>query len=477
MILLLHVLLQAALIVRALLRPNREPASRIAWVLVLLAVPVIGLIGYVLLGETSLGRRRTARYHEVQDSLPDPARISGYAAAVAIVDTPERRQPLFRVGQSISGYAAIGGNRAELMADSDAAISAMIADIDTATDHVHLLFYIWLPDRNGHRMAEALMRAAARGVTCRAMVDDLGSKALVKSDLWAAMGAAGVRLQRALKIGNPILKVVTLGRRIDLRNHRKILVVDNRVTYCGSQNCADPEFLPKARFGPWVDAVMRFTGPVVRQNQLLFASDWMIEVDEDLAPLLEAPVAGEAGGFTAQVIATGPINRPSAAPEMFTSLFYSARSELIVTTPYYVPVDSIQSGLRAAANRGVETTLVLPARNDDFAVAAASRSYYADLLAAGVRLYEFRPGLLHTKSVTVDGEVTLIGSSNIDCRSFALNFENNILLHDAATTAAMRARQVDYIAQSRRVTAEEVAGWTRRRRLWNNTLAIVGPVL
>jgi cardiolipin synthase len=254
-------------------------------------------------------------------------------------------------------------------------------------------------------------------------------------------------------------------------------VVDNRVTYCGSQNCADPEFLPKARFGPWVDAVMRFTGPVVRQNQLLFASDWMIEVDEDLAPLLEAPVAGEAGGFTAQVIATGPINRPSAAPEMFTSLFYSARSELIVTTPYYVPVDSIQSGLRAAANRGVETTLVLPARNDDFAVAAASRSYYADLLAAGVRLYEFRPGLLHTKSVTVDGEVTLIGSSNIDCRSFALNFENNILLHDAATTAAMRARQVDYIAQSRRVTAEEVAGWTRRRRLWNNTLAIVGPVL
>jgi cardiolipin synthase len=481
MIVLLHLLVQAALIVRALLRPDREPASRIAWVVVILAVPVIGIVAYLLLGERRLGRRREARRASARARLPDPARIAGYPAAVAAADTPERRQPLFVVGQSISGFAAVGGNHAELLADSDAAIAAMVADIDAARDHVHLIFYIWLPDGNGRRMGEALIRAAGRGVICRAMVDDLGSRALVTSGLWAAMGAAGVRLSRALVVGNPLLRVLTMTGRIDLRNHRKILVIDNRVTYCGSQNCADPAFLPKAKYGPWVDAVMRITGPVVRQNQLLFALDWMSENDDDLEALLLAPLppaeAGPGPGFTAQVIATGPMIRPSAAPEMFTSLFYSARAELIVTTPYYVPVDSIQSGLRAAANRGVATTLVLPARNDDFAVGAAARSYYRDLLAAGVAIHEFRPGLLHAKSVTVDGEVTLIGSANMDCRSFALNFENNILLHDPGVTAAMRRRQHDYIAESRRVTAAEVAGWNLPRQLWNNTLAVVGPVL
>jgi cardiolipin synthase len=162
---------------------------------------------------------------------------------------------------------------------------------------------------------------------------------------------------------------------------------------------------------------------------------------------------------------------------MFAAVLYAARHDLVVTTPYYVPVDSLQSAIRAAANRGVAVTLILPARNDDFAVAAAARSYYADLLAAGVRIFEYRPGLLHTKSITMDGEVTLIGSANMDCRSFALNFENNILLCDPGATAAMRARQEAYLADSTQVTEAAVAAWPWQQRLWNNAWAIVGPVL
>ncbi len=474
---LFHLLIQAGLILRALLRPNREPAARIAWVVVILAVPVLGIVAYALLGETNLGRARLARLTRVMSGLPRTSDIAGMAEAEAEAAAMllERQEPLFRVGRSISGFAAVGGNRADLMADSDAAIAAMVADIDAARDHVHLMFYIWLPDGNGTRMAEALIRAAARGVTCRAMVDDLGSRALVKSDLWARMEAGGIRLARALAVGNPLWRALT--GRIDLRNHRKILVIDNAITYCGSQNCADPAFLPKARYAPWVDAVMRFTGPVVRQNQALFAADWMAETDDDLDALLTAPLPPSEPGFAAQVIASGPAARPTAAPEMFASLMYAARSELIITTPYFVPVESIQASLRAAANRGVDTTLILPARNDDFAVGAASRSYYADLIDAGVRIAEYQPGLLHTKSVTVDGEITLIGSANMDCRSFALNFENNILLCDPAATAAMRARQMQYLADSRVVSAREVAAWGWQKRLWNNALALVGPVL
>ncbi len=156
---------------------------------------------------------------------------------------------------------------------------------------------------------------------------------------------------------------------------------------------------------------------------------------------------------------------------------YGARRELFVTTPYYVPNDAMQAALCAAANRGVDTTIIFPARNDDFAVGAASRSYYADLLAAGVKIHEYGAGLLHAKSMTVDGEVTLIGSANMDRRSFDLNYENNILFCDAAATAEMRERQQSYLAKCRQITAEEVDGWSWPRRLWNNAVATVGPVL
>jgi cardiolipin synthase len=471
----LHILIQLGLIIRTLLRPNRDPASRVAWVAVILSLPVLGIVAYLLLGETRIGRRRAERMRAAHARLPDPSAVPPDSDAAAMTGIRDAHRPLFAVGQSISGFRPVGGNHAELMPDSDATIDRLVADIDAARQHVHLLFYIWLADGNGTKVAQALMRAAARGVTCRAMVDDLGSRGLVKSALWQEMGRAGVKLGRALQIGNPLIRVLT--GRIDLRNHRKIVVIDNSITYCGSQNCADPAFLVKARFAPWVDAVMRLTGPVVRQNHLLFAQDWMTETGEDISALLAEPLELPEGGFPAQVIASGPTARASAAPEMFESLMYSARTELLITTPYYVPVESIQAALRAAGNRGVDTTLVLPARNDDFAVSAASRSYYDDLLRAGVKIFEFQPGLLHTKSVTVDGVVTLIGSANMDRRSFDLNYENNILICDEATSAAMRARQMTYLSQSRPVTPEAVAAWGWPTRLWNNALAVVGPIL
>ena len=257
---LIHLGLEFVLVVRVLTRPHRDPASRIAWVAVITALPIVGMLAYILLGETNIGRRRIARMHEVLDNMPAMAAVTDGQEENAEPDVPERYLHLFQTGKSISGFDAVGGNTARLMADSNAAIDAMIADIDAATDHVHLLFYIWLPDNNGMKMVEALQRAAARGVTCRAMADDLGSRTMVRSEHWNAMRDAGVHVATALPIGNPLLR--PLKGRIDLRNHRKILVVDGRITYCGSQNCADPEFLVKAKYAPWVDAVLRFEGPI-----------------------------------------------------------------------------------------------------------------------------------------------------------------------------------------------------------------------
>lgn len=289
------------------------------------------------------------------------------------------------------------------------------------------------------------------------------------------MESAGVKLCRVLQIGNPLLRM--FNGRIDLRNHRKILVIDNRITYCGSQNCADPEFLVKKKYAPWVDVVMRFTGPVVRENQHLFASDWMTYTNENISEVLLQPLAPIESGFIAQVIASGPTLRNSAMPEMFASVIYSARRRLFITTPYYVPVESLQAAICAAGNRGVDTTIIFPARNDDFAVGATCKSYYEDLLAAGVKIYEYQAGLLHAKTVTVDDEVTLIGSANMDRRSFDLNYENNFLFFDQTLTAQMLGRQQEFLADCRRVTVQEVAGWGWPQRLMHNVLAIMGPVL
>ena len=471
----LQLLISVVVIVRILLRPHREPASRIAWVVVVATVPVIGLLAYLLLGEVNIGAPHYRAMRKVRKELPVSVAAAETDPLQSCTAIPERYAHLFRAGQAISGLAPVAGNRAELLADSNVSIERMAADIDAATGHVHLLFYIWLADNNGCKIIEAVKRAASRGVACRAMADGLGSRLLIKSSHWQDMREAGVRVEVALPIGNLLMR--PMRGRIDLRNHRKIVVIDDNITYCGSQNCADPEFLVKARYAPWVDAMVRFEGPIARQNQYLFASDWMTYVDENLESLFSSPPPVGPGSVCAQVIGTGPVLRNSAMPEMFESLMHSAEHELVISTPYYVPNEAMQDALCAASHRGVATTLILPARNDSWVVAAASRSYYLELLNAGVKIQEYIGGLLHAKTLTVDKQITLIGSANMDRRSFDLNFENNILAYGPDLTEAIRQRQQVYLSSSREITRLSVEQWPLRRQLWNNTIAMLGPVL
>ena len=467
--------LDLATMARILLRPHRDPAARIAWLVVVGTFHIVGAVAYLLVGEVRVGRSRSVERKRAPASMErrrdaGPSEALDFAAAV-----PEQHRHLFQLGYSVSGFAPVAGNVGRLLPDSNAVIDTLVDDIDAAKQHVHLLFYIWLADNNGLKVVEAVKRAAARGVVCRVIADDLGSRALIRSPHWQSMADAGVRVAAGLPIGNPLLRA-SRGR-IDVRNHRKIVVIDNHITYCGSQNCSDPEFRVKAKYAPWVDAVMRFEGPIARQNQVLFAIDWMTAVDEDIVDLMRQPAKTESGGIPAQVIGTGPTLRYSAMPEVFEALLFAARRDVVITTPYYVPNESLQYALCTTARRGIATTIIFPARNDSWIVAAASRSYYAELLDSGVRIFEYHGGLLHAKSLTVDGSLTLIGSANMDRRSFDLNFENNILFHDPSLTEAMRQRQSVYLERSTEVTAADVASWTIPRRLWINAVAMMGPVL
>ncbi|HEY4071204.1 MAG TPA: cardiolipin synthase [Sphingomicrobium sp.] len=469
----LVVLAEAGFLFRVLTRPHREPASRLAWIIVIIAVPLLGMLAYLMLGETRISGRRRSRGREIDARLPRP---TGDESCFGQVQAGPQMAP-FALASSINGLDPTCRNSAHLAADSNVAIDEMVADIDAAQRHVHICTYIWLTDHNGTKVRDACIRAAERGVDVRILADALGSHRIIRSSDWSEMRDKGCQVRVALPVGNPLWTLIR--GRVDLRNHRKLMVVDNGIAWVGSQNVADPEFRIKPHYAPWVDIMTRWEGPVAQHCQFLFVSDWIAEGGEDISGLLSqasAP-AGTDGKIVAQVIGTGPTASFDAMPACFSELIHSARQELVLTTPYFVPDEQLLFALTSAARRGVRTVMAVPKRCDSRIVAATCQSYYVDLLKAGIEVYEYRKGLLHAKTMVVDRAVALIGSANLDRRSFELNFENNILFADRDFAAVVHDRQAQYLADSDRVTADEVAAYGVGRRLWQNLLATMSPVL
>lgn len=469
-------------VARAITRPNRTPASRVAWVAVITLLPALGIVAYLLLGETSIGAARVRKLRAAERVLMRPAGEMPPARPDGQVTE------LSTLCGSVNGFGAAAGNAIELlgdpdarpdqpMLDSDAAIAALVADIDAAREHVHISFYIWLDDHNGGKVADAVAAAARRGVKCRVMVDALGSRAFVRSHRWAQLRDAGATVLATLD-DIPRIGHLAVGR-VDLRNHRKLVVIDNAIAYCGSQNCADPQFRVLAKYAPWVDIFLRCRGPVVRQAQWLFLSTWIAETGEALESLPAAQPWPKQfdPGVPAQMYGTGPVTPGNAMSDTFVAALFAARSELLVTSPYFVPDEALLRALCAAPRRGVRTTVIFPARNNSWLVACACRSTYADLLAAGVAVHEYPLGLLHTKSLTADGNYALVGSANMDRRSLQLNFENNLLIADAVTAQAIHRRQLGYLSVSRQVLLDEVRAWPWHARLVQNAVGMMSPVL
>ena len=470
-------------IARAISRPNRTPASRIAWVAVITFLPLLGVITYLLLGETSIGRFRIKHLRETEARMSLPEDIGVAADALA-----SQAKPVFDLAQSINGFKPTPGNRIVLLGDptatpdtpkldSNAAIDALVADIEQARESVHIGFYIWLDDHNGGRVTDAVCAAARRGVQCRVMVDALGSRAFAHGPRWKQLRDAGVHVHAMLD-DVPRLGHLAVGR-VDLRNHRKLAVIDNRIAYCGSQNCADPEFRVKPKFAPWIDILLRCEGPVVRQAQYLFLSAWISETGEALEAMVNATPAPEYfdDGVVAQMFGTGPTARHGAMSDMFVAAMYAAREELLITTPYFVPDEALLRALCAAPRRGVATTIVFPARNDSMLVGNSCRSTWLDLLSSGVRVLEYPLGILHTKSMTIDGGIAFVGSANMDRRSLELNYENNLLVADRALAQSIRERQLGYLSVSRPVSIETVQAWPYHQRLLQNAIGMMAPVL
>lgn len=455
------------------IRKGDRPPVALAWVVVVMTVPVVGLLSYLLFGEVWFGRYRMRRHAEILARLDRPEiHLHQDPRALATSMSPTEHQ-LAHLAESVSNSHATAGNVVTLHSDTDETIDRMVADIDAAQHHVNLLTYIYLDDPAGHRVGDALRRAARRGVEVRLMVDGLGSRAFLRSPLRRSIAADGVRVGEALPVN--LLRV--LARRIDVRNHRKLLVVDGTVAYIGSQNIAAKGFAPKARYAPWVDCSVRIEGPLVRELQLIFIEDWYLDADEPLEDLLSVHPPVIEGGVNAQTVATGPNFNNAAMTSLVQAAVQVAREEIVFTTPYFVPDAAFHESMVIAARRGVEVHLVVPQRNDSRLVGLASRSRYESLMDAGVRIHEFTRGLLHAKTVTVDRSLAMVMTANLDRRSFEINFEQSVLIYDADFAGELRFLQQGYIDQSVELSPHV---WRHRpilTRLAQNTAGLLSPLL
>ncbi len=468
-----HVLIFLLLGLRVVMR-KRPVGVTIAWLGVIVLAPFLGAISYFLFGESRLGNRTERRMKELLPAYREWLSTPREATADWKGLPPEPLE-IHELGVRTIGIPALCGNRLDLYGDSIETFRSIVSDIDRAQESVHMEFYIWEAGGAADEVAAALLRAAKRGVSCRVLLDSIGSADFLGSHVAREFREGGVRLVEAL----PVSLVRSFLVRADHRTHRKIIVIDCKVGYTGSLNILDPrEFKLSAGVGHWIDAMARLEGPAVEPLAVTFVGDWELATDEGLATMactVRAPA--RAGRANVQVVPSGPGHAQEAIHKLILTTIYAARKELILTTPYFVPSDALLTALVTAAERGVDVTIVLPARNDSWLVHYASRSTFDELLAAGVRLRAFEQGLLHTKSITVDGHTSVFGSVNLDLRSFYLNFEISLFVYDREFTQALCDLQRGYLKGARTIDATE---WSRRPlkiRFVENIVRLLGPLL
>lgn len=459
---------------------RRPPGVALAWIMIVTIVPFLGLCAYFLVGERPIGRDRTRRINKaaplyqrmtqlLDQRYPDPAQH---------ID-PQFR-PMAHLAEYRGGMPPVPGNRIDLYPDAQSILHALIVDIDNAQRCCDLEFYIWNPGGTADLVGEALMRAAQRGVLCRVLLDELGSSTFWKSPWPAKLRNAGVRLTKGCAI-HPLK--LQFGR-ADLRLHRKIAAIDLHIAWTGSLNLVDPAFFKQdAGVGEWVDAMARVEGPAAEALATVFEGDWAVESNNIpgfgryLDLMQNTPPCVGPGNTVAQAVPSGPSYRLTNMSHLLLSAILDAKTEVVMTTPYFVPDDALLQGLQTAAGRGVDVTLIVPERVDSTLVRYASRSYMDDLLEAGVKIQQYKDGLLHTKSMVVDRTFSVFGSVNLDMRSLRLNYEITLMVYDAAFSQQLRALQDQYLAKSILIDLKTREHRPLRERLLENAAQLVSPLL
>ena len=456
---------------------KQAPSVSFAWLVVILLIPFGGIILYLLFGENRLGERRANQLNKNRSFITE---WSGVLRNKPVInwnpDNPECI-PLDRQIVATTGIPTMPGNRLELIEQADTFFRLLTDDIRKAGSSCYLEFYILNEGGVVSELIDALIEARKRGVVCRILLDSIGSKEFLRSPMATKMRAGGIHLVASLPAG--IIRALFV--RIDLRNHRKIAIIDGEIAYTGSQNLVDPRlFKQQNRVGEWIDAMVRITGPVVELLTAAFMFDWLLEKKQqqtDYKGATDIHLVAPAGNALVQLAPSGPGYGEDTIHDLLLTTIYAAREELILTTPYFVPDNSILVALKSAAQRGVAVTVIVPEKNDSRLVHYASRARYDALAQAGVRITTFSGGLLHTKTITVDGDFCLFGSVNLDMRSFWLNFEMTLFIYDKEFTNQIRALQQSYLKHATLHDNDAFQTRSYYQRLLENIALLVGPLL
>ena len=455
--------------------------TTLAWIIIISAVPIGGVIFYFLFGDHRLGRKRLKQGARIREYYQNAYDISGDDVPDEDMQTATFFEDLSRIVSLETGFHPSMGNKIRLFDEAGHTLTAMIEDIDNAKEHCFLEFYIVEAQGRVIQVMEAIERAALRGVDCRLLADDIGSRLFLKSDWCRRLEAAGVQVERSLEVG--VIK--SFSKRTDLRNHRKLVIIDQAIGYIGSFNLVDPvEFKKSAEVGQWVDVMARLEGHIVSSLAVVFNTDFIFDTTGgDFTPthLQQFPSGTPSKEFSRdavlQLIPSGPEMRTSLIYEVIVSTLFGARKSITIVTPYFVPDEAIVLALKNAARRGIKVELVIPRKLDSIMARFASEAVYDTLLDAGVIIRRYHVGMLHTKAILIDDSVSFMGTVNMDMRSFYLNLEVTLAIYDVEFAARLRDTIDHYISRSKKLELEKWKERSASRRFCENVLRLAAPLL
>jgi cardiolipin synthase A/B len=457
-----------------LLLLKKRPSATLAWLWAILFIPFVGALAYFALGTDRLKRRRLRRrslYSARSTRQGAPPETTDGETARLLDGMPRRDRQFLQLLSRINRLPASSAGRLHILRDAKEFYSALGERIRGARHHVHLEFYIWNGDSTGLRFLELLTDAVRRGVVVRLLLDGVGSHGFTEK-LLADFTAAGGQFSWFQSLDPKRNRFF-----LNLRNHRKLQIVDGAAAFVGGMNIGrEYEGLDPA-MGHWRDVQVEVDGPVVNELQDVFADDWFFATGEKIstAPYFPKPAAHSTQ--VVHVVLGGPDRRNEPTSKSIVSLLNEASERVWIATGYFVPDDIILTALELAANRGVDVRLLISEKNDHPWLVVVGRSYYGQLLAAGVRIFEYSVGINHAKIMLADSQWAMVGSANLDYRSMRLNFELNLLFHSAErNTELARILEHDF-GLCQEIDPEAFARRPFRRKFMEAALRPLSPML
>ena len=441
-------LITAIGVIIVIISENRNPIKTISWIMVLVFLPIIGLIIYAFFGQDYTKRRIISK--KMYSKIKKRPLAELYSSD--LVDYPSQHIELIKLLRNLNQTPLLHGSSVKYLTTGKDKFDSLFRDIDNATEHIHIEYYVWDDDVIGNQLKSLLIRKSAEGVKVRVIVDAVGSW-YVKKRFYEEFRSGGIEIEEFMKVKFPMFT-----SHVNYRNHRKIVVIDGKVGYIGGMNVAD-RYINGVKWGNWRDTHIRIEGKGVQGLQSVFLIDWFIVSKSLITARKFFPSLESFGDNSMQIVSSGSYNQDQEILKGFMQAIFSAKDSIYIQTPYFIPPECLLEAIVSAAIRGVDVRLMIPRKSDTLLVQLASRSYFKKLLIAGVKVYFYEPGFMHSKLTVIDDTLTLIGSTNYDIRSFEQNMEVEAFIYNKET--ALRGKEI-FIEDQKNSTAIILRDWLKR---------------